>query len=90
MEPAGKRACKGHKRNADALEFPEGRLRRSGKFSRPLRGSVRGRVFAPKARRGGDVLAEAARGNAAKRLLRGVACLCAGACGGGAVTLAGC
>ncbi len=36
-------------------------------------------------RDGVGVLTEAARGNAAMGLLRGVACLCAGASGGGAV-----
>lgn len=72
----------GEKRNADASEFPEGRLRHSGKFSRPLRGVDRGRVCAPKARRG-RACAEAARGNAEMRLWRGVECLCAGACAGG-------
>lgn len=79
MAPAGKRRRKGGSETRMRLEFPKGRLRRSGKFSRPLCGSVCGRVCAPKARRGGGV-----RGGCpwecADAVAAGLACLCARVC----------
>lgn len=66
--PAGKRQRKGESETRMRLSFPRGALCLSEKFLRPLRASDRGRVFAPKARRGWDVLAEAAHGNAAMGL----------------------
>ena len=85
MTPAGKRPCRGCRQNADALEFPEG-------SPAALRESFRGHCAEASVgesslpRRGGmGQRAEAAHGNGAMWSLRGLVCLCAGACGGGMV-----